>query len=124
MNKGAFHMSSVEDIRALVYRVYETINSRDRAARHELFTPDFVSHALENTKETGETMLNRLFATFPDTRFVVEDVVVEGNKAALRVAIHGTTQQPLPIIMEIFRIENGRVAEVWGAGTIHLPLTF
>jgi predicted ester cyclase len=69
-------------------------------------------------------MLNRVFATFPDTRFVVEDVVVEGNKAALRVAIHGTTQQPLPIIMEIFRIENGRVAEVWGAGTIRLPSPF
>jgi predicted ester cyclase len=117
-------MSSVEDIRALVYRVYETINARDLAAMKELFTPDFVSHALENTKETGRTMLNRVFATFPDTRFVVEDVVVEGNKAALRVAIYGTTQQPLPIIMEIFRIENGRVAEVWGAGTIRLPSPF
>jgi predicted ester cyclase len=124
MNKGAFHMSSVEDIRALVYRVYETINARDTAAMHELFTPDSVSHALENTKETGTTMVNKLFATFPDTRFVVEDVVVQGNKAALRVTIHGTTQQPLPIIMEIFRIENGRVAEVWGAGTIRLPSTF
>ncbi len=112
---------SVEDIRALVYRVYETINTRDIAAMNELFTPDCVSHALENTKETGETMLDRQFAIFPDTRFVVEDVIVEGDKAALRVTIHGTPQQPLPIIMEIFRIEDGRVAEVWGAGTIRLP---
>jgi predicted ester cyclase len=121
MNKGAFHMS-VEDIRTLVYRVYETINARDIAAMNELFTPDCVSHALERkTRETGETLLNRQFAAFPDTRFVVEDVIVEGDKAALRVTIHGTPQQPLPIIMEIFRIEDGRVAEVWGAGTIRLP---
>jgi len=52
---------------------------------------------------------------------VVEDVLVEGDKAALRVTIHGVPQQPLPIIMEIFRIENGQVAEVWGAGTLRLP---
>ena len=117
-------MSSVEEVRALAYQVYETMNTRDMAALKELFAPDFVSHALENTGETGTTMLNKIFATFPDTHFVVEDVVVEGNKAALRVAIQGTTQQPPPIIMEIFRIESGRVAEVWGAGTIRLPSTF
>ncbi len=28
---------------------------------------------------------------------------------------------PLPIIMEILRIENGRVAEVWGTGTLRRP---
>ncbi len=113
---------TVEDIRTLVYRVYETINARDTAAMNELFTPDCVSHALEkNTRETGATLLDRQFAAFPDTRFVVEDVLVEGDKAALRVTIHGVPQQPLPIIMEIFRIENGQVAEVWGAGTLRLP---
>jgi hypothetical protein len=28
---------------------------------------------------------------------------------------------PLPLIMEIFRVENGRVAEIWGAGTMRQP---
>jgi predicted ester cyclase len=61
------------------------------------------------------------YIAFPDQRFVVEDVLVEGDKAALRVTIHGVPMppgEPLPIIMEIFRIENGRVAEVLGAGTL------
>jgi len=108
--------------KALVYRVYEAINAKDFAAMKELFTPNFVSHALEDAGiESGEEALKQASAAFPDQRFVVEDVVVEGNKAALRVTIHGVPQQPPPIIMEIFRIENGQVAEVWGAGTLRLP---
>ena len=110
------------DIKALVYRVYETINARDIAAMKELFTPNCISHALEESAmEGGEKVLQQLSTAFPDMRFVVEDVLVEGDKAALRVTIHGVPQQPLPIIMEIFRIENGRVAEVWGAGTLRQP---
>jgi predicted ester cyclase len=110
------------EIRALVYRVYETINAKDFAAMNELFAPDCVSHALEDAGiKNGEEALKRTSAAFPNQRFVVEDVLVEGDKAALRVTIHGVPQRPRPIIMEIFRIENGRVAEVWGAGTLRWP---
>ena len=35
------------DIKALVYRVYETINAKDFAAMKELFAPHCISHALE-----------------------------------------------------------------------------
>ena len=55
---------------------------------------------------------------------MVEDLIAEGDKVALRVAVHGIPTapgEPLPIIMEIFRIENGRVVEVWGAGTSRRP---
>ncbi|GHO47592.1 nuclear transport factor 2 family protein [Ktedonospora formicarum] len=48
----------------------------------------------------------------------------EGNKVALRVTVHGVPTppgEPLPLILEIFRIENGRVAEIWGAGTLRRP---
>jgi predicted ester cyclase len=114
-------MTAAEN-RALVYRVYDAINARDTAAMAELFAPHCISHALEgkNVKE-GLNMLDQISTVFPDMRFVVEDVLVEGDRAALRVTIHGVPQQPLPIIMEMFRIENGQVAEVWGAGTLHLP---
>jgi predicted ester cyclase len=113
---------TAEDTRSLVYRVYEAINAKDFAAMKELFAPDCISHALEDAGiENGEEALKQVSAAFPDQRFVVEDVLVEGNKAALRVTIHGVPQQPPPIIMEIFRIENGQVAEVWGAGTLRWP---
>src|SRR4051812_16290349 len=107
------------DIRALAYRVYEAINTRNIAALEELFDPHVIRHAAGETGiESVKNAVTSTFTTFPGKRFVVEDVLVEGNKVALRVVIHGVPQQPLPIIMEIFRIENGRVAEVWGAGTL------
>jgi predicted ester cyclase len=113
------------DIRALGYRVYEAINARDIAALDELFDPQVIRHAAGETGiESAKNALTSAYKTFPDQRFVVEDLLVDGDKAALRVTVHGVPLapgQPQPIIMEIFRIENGRVAEVWGAGTLHFP---
>jgi len=51
----------------------------------------------------------------------IEDLIAEDDKVALRVTVHGVSKppgEPLPLIMEMFRIENGRVAEIWGAGTL------
>jgi predicted ester cyclase len=112
------------DIKALGYRVYEAINARNIAALEELFDPHVIRHAAGETGiESAKNALTSAYTTFPDQRFVVEDLIAEGDKVALRVTIHGLPTapgEPLPIIMEIFRIENGRVAEVWGAGTLRL----
>ena len=110
------------DIRTLAYRVYEAINARDLVALEELFDPQVVRHAAQETGiEHAKKAVASAFATSPEKRFVVEDVLVDGDKAALRVTVHGVSTdpgQPLPTILEIFRIANGRVAEIWGAGTM------
>lgn len=112
---------TAEDIKALVYRVYDAINTRDIATLDELFDPQVIRHAAgEIGVESTKKALTNAYAAFPDQRFVVEDILAEGNKAALRVTIYGIPQEPPPIIIEIFRIENGRVAEVWGAGTLRM----
>ncbi|GHO61727.1 hypothetical protein KSC_006190 [Ktedonobacter sp. SOSP1-52] len=109
------------DIRALAYRAYEAINTRNVVALEEVFAPHVIRHAAGETGvESVKKAVASAFTTFPEKRFVVEDVLVEGNKAALRVTIQGVPTvpgQPLPTILEIFRVENGQVAEVWGAGT-------
>jgi predicted ester cyclase len=116
---------TVADNRTLGYRIYEAINAKDIEALDELFAPDVIRHAARETgRESARSALTRAFATFPAQRFVVEDVIAEGDKVALRVVVHGIPVppgEPLPIIMEIFRIENGCVAEVWGAGTLRMP---
>ena len=110
------------DSRALGYRVYEAINARNIAALEDLFDPHVLRHAAGETGiESVKKAVTSAFTTFPEQRFVVEDLVAEGDKVALRVTVHGVPTapgEPLPIIMEIFRIENGRVIEVWGAGTL------
>lgn len=113
------------DMRALGYRVYDAINARDVATLEELFDPNVIRHAAGETGiESAKKSLTSAFTTFPDTRFVVEDLLVDGDKVALRVTVQGIPVAPgqaQPLIMEIFRIENGRVAEIWGAGTLRRP---
>src|SRR5258708_958077 len=116
---------STADIRALGYHVYEAINTRNIAALEELFDPHVIRHAAGETGiESVKNAVANAFTTFPEKRFVVEDLLVEGDKAALRVTVQGIPTAPgqsQPVIMEIFRIENGRVIEVWGAGTLPQP---
>ena len=92
---------------------------------------DAIEAAVEAAYAMGEIGIEaarnatlKAFATMPDKHFVVEDLFAEGDKVALRVAIIGGELEPgqrQPIIMEIFRIANGRVAEIWGAGGVRLP---
>lgn len=113
------------DMRALGYSVYEAINTRNLAALEEPFDPHVIRHAAGETGiERAKQAVTNAFTTFPEKRFVVEDVLVDGDKGALRVSVHGIPTppgEPLPTILEIFQIENGRVAEIWGAGTLRLP---
>jgi predicted ester cyclase len=114
---------TTEEIRSLVYHVYDAINARDLVALEQIFDPNVIRHAAgEVGIESVKKAVTNAFKALPDKRFVVEDVLVDGNKAALRVTIQGfPVQEPFPMIMEIFRIENGRVAEIWGAGTMRQP---
>ena len=113
------------DMRALGYRVYDAINTGNLVALEELFDPHVIRHAAGETGiESAKKAVTSAFLTSLEKRFVVEDVLVDGDKVALRVTVHGIgvpTGEPLPIILEIFRIENGRVAEIWGAGTLRQP---
>jgi predicted ester cyclase len=116
---------TVTDNKALASRVYEAINTQDLATLDKLFDPHILRHAMgEVGIESARAAVTNAFAIFPETRFVVEDLIAEGDKVALRVTVHGMPTppgEPLPLIMEMFRIENGCVAEIWGAGTLRRP---
>lgn len=110
-----------EEIRQLAYTVYEAVNNRDIDKITTLFAPNIIRHAMG---ETGLEAAKRAIQSLPPSsalHFVVKDVLVDGDKAALRVEVEDASQpknQPGLVIMEIFRIENGKVAEIWGAGSV------
>lgn len=107
------------DIETLGYRIYDAFNARDIEAAEQLFAPDFVSHGAGTVGELRKS-LTFLFSVCPEVRFVVEDKLVEGDRFALRMTIHGVPLLPgksQAILMEFFRTENGRVVEVWGTGS-------
>jgi predicted SnoaL-like aldol condensation-catalyzing enzyme len=112
-------MTTREEARALVQRLQECFNSRQFDEAASLHTAGFVSHPLGTTGfEAGQAAWRTLTARFPGMRVVALDIVVDGDKAAVRSAVEGITSpdgDAQPMLFEIFRIDAGRFAEMWGA---------
>jgi hypothetical protein len=111
-------MTTPSDPGALVRQMLECFNTRqfDRVA--DLVTPDYFSHVL-GTTGFDTTVWHTLVARFPEIRLVAEDVVVDRDKVAIRSAIEGIESPDgvtQPMLMEIFHVRDGRLAEMWGLG--------
>ena len=104
---------------ALVQRMQECFNTRQFDQADDLFTPGFFSHPLGTTGfGAGKDAWRKLTARFPGIRVVAEDIVADGDKVAVRSAVMGTGTPdggPHPMLFEFFRVEDGRLAEMWGA---------
>ncbi len=101
--------------RALAYRMHEAFNTRNFDAVDDIFTPDFFSHPMgtsgaEHVKETWSAISRK----FPDMHSVVDEVVAEGDLVSLRATISGLSAEEITL-MEMFRVVDGRIAELWGA---------
>lgn len=68
--------------------------------------------------------MSALLTAFPDSNFIIDDVIAEGNKVAVRHRLQGTHQAELQGIpatgrsvevsaIVVFRIESGRIVEAW-----------
>ena len=120
-------MSDAVSHTALVRRfVDEVLNGRDYVAADELFADDFVLHLpgmppVEG-REAFKQSLQGLHRAFPDLRFTILELFGDGDRVAGRWTIEGTHEGELWGIpatgrrarwtaTDIFRIENGRIAE-------------
>ncbi|MBX6381375.1 MAG: nuclear transport factor 2 family protein [Microbispora sp.] len=114
-------MTTREDATALVLRMQECFNSRRFDEADDLFVPGFFSHPLGTPGfEAGKRAWRALVARHPGIRVVARDILVDGDKAAVRSAVEGITApdgDARPELFEIFRIDDGRFAEMWGAST-------
>jgi predicted ester cyclase len=66
--------------------------------------------------EAARQAVVNAFAASPSLRFHVEDVIADGDRVALRVTVYRNDDAERSTILEIFRVENGQVVEIWGAG--------
>lgn len=111
-------MTTRDDASALVQRMQECFNTRQFDQADDLFTPGFFSHPLGTTGfEAGKNAWRSVVAQFPGMRVVAEDILVDGDKVAVRSSVEGTGNSDgdsQPMLMEIFRIDDGRLAEMWG----------
>jgi predicted ester cyclase len=106
-----------EETLDVIHRMYEAFNSRNVNAADDIFAEGFYSHPLNAGVETVKKSWASMFERFPDSYVVIEDLLVDGDKVASRTSIHGitTTQsERQPMILELIRVENQRIAEIWG----------
>ncbi|MEV7010827.1 nuclear transport factor 2 family protein [Streptosporangium sp. NPDC051022] len=108
-----------DEVRAAARRMYAAFNAREHTATEEIFTTDFYSHPLSTTGPEGVTRAwQRFHEAFPDAQVVVEDMVVEGNTAAVRTSVRGVPGRQTTTMLEIFRVRDGRIAELWGLSSL------
>ncbi|WIM92583.1 nuclear transport factor 2 family protein [Actinoplanes oblitus] len=104
---------------ALAERMYAAASAGDVDAVDEIFTEDFHSHPMgtrgrEHIRSAWQLILGR----FPGMRITAEDVLVDGDRVAVRGAFRAGDQEGT--LMEIFRVADGRIAELWGVSTLRL----
>jgi steroid delta-isomerase-like uncharacterized protein len=110
--------------------MYELLSAGDVDGFGALVADDFVEHerspGFPPTKEGVLEMFRMYIAAFPDLRMNVEDVLVDGDKAAARVTVTGTNQgeflgapatgRPVEVqVIDITRFgDDGLAKEHWG----------
>ncbi len=115
---------------ATLRRFYELINNGDVDGAGDLLADDFIEHevapGLSPTKTGTKELFAMMIAAFPDLRFDVEDMLVDGNKVVGRAKVTGTntgsfmgmpaTDKTIDIqAIDIVHIgEDGLAQEHWG----------
>jgi len=121
---------SIEDHKALVRRFYEEVwNKGNLDAADTIFADDYVRHDLRQGNPlpgpAGQRKIAADFrAAFPDLHMTIDVIVAEGDMIAARWTTEGTNTGQWGNIpptgkrakfsgVNIFRIANGRVVEIW-----------
>jgi predicted ester cyclase len=119
-----------EEIKALVRRLEDAMNSRELDLLDDVVAEDFVRHCEAtpdvevHSREEFKEFLRQNTAAFPDNVQTFHQVIVEGDLAGIWVEYEGTqTGQfgPLPPSGRkarfdfggYLRVENGKLAELW-----------
>ena len=120
----------LEANKKLIQHFTDAINAADWDAFDELLTPDFKRHCQAtpdvqiNSREEFIQLQKSFLTSMPDQKITVEMNVAEGDKVASYATYTGTLTGPMgdfpatgksvaSKFITIFRIEDGRIAEVW-----------
>lgn len=120
-------MSENENV-SVIDRVMGLINERNLDEAFELYHVDYIYHGPGGQELRGRDGIRGLWelflSAFPDLVASVDAAVSEGDSVALRWRVSGThtgeflgipasgKSMTLPIT-EVFRVENGMLAEAW-----------
>ncbi len=122
---------STEENKARVHRFFEEVfNRKNMAALDEFVDPQAVDHpapaGAPGGIEGARQFAGMFLAAFPDVRFMVEDLIAEGDQVVARLTQSGTHQGIFLGIpptgkrvkvtgIEIFRLAGGKIVEHWNS---------
>jgi len=111
---------------ALLERYVAAVNAHDTGSFPEIFTESYIQHSGRSPSGLAAQIENfrRIFASMPDVQMRVEDRIIAGDKVVARNTFSGTHTQPLQgvaptgrhftlKVIDIWRVENGKLAEHW-----------
>jgi steroid delta-isomerase-like uncharacterized protein len=120
---------STEENKALVRRFYEEVfNNKNMAGVDAFVAPNIIDHSLPPGTPGGiesvRQAVTMLLTAFPDLHLTLEDIIVEGDRVAVRWTMRGTHQGAslgMPPTGKQFTIpgvsllylERGKVVEAW-----------
>ena len=117
---------SVEENKAIVRHHMDEVWSKGNLdVIDEIFATDFFSHGRQERGVEGlKQTIARQRAAFPDLQVTIEDLIAEGDKVVIRRTIRGThkgefqgiaptDKQTALASIAIFRIDDGKIKEIW-----------
>jgi len=124
---------SIEENKKIVRRFFDVGPSEgDLSAANELLAPNFTLHVplpCSPGIQGINDVISACRAAFEGLNVMIEDMVAEGDKVAARFTARGIhkgvfmglppTGRPITMTgIEIFRIENDKIAELWGEANL------
>jgi predicted ester cyclase len=118
--------SDCREYSALLDRYISAYNAHDTSSFGEIFTTTYLQRSGRNPPGLAAHIesARRLFTALPDLHLVIEDRIFSGNKIVARCQYTGTQRGTLLGIeptgreikfgtIDIWRVENGKLAEHW-----------
>jgi predicted ester cyclase len=98
-------MSGIDNAAIVRQFTEKAWNQGDLAICDELLAPAFVSHNAGAPDQRGiqeaKQFIGALRATFPDVRYVIEELVTQNDSCAARLLMTGTQNGPLEFMPEV-----------------------
>lgn len=111
---------------ALLDKYVAAVNAHDTSSFPEIHTESYIQHSGRSPSGLAAQIENfrGIFGRMPDVRARVEDRIIAGDKIVARMSCSATHTQPMQGIaptgrrftlrtIDIWRVENGKLADHW-----------
>ena len=118
-----------EKNKTAITAIYEGFNKRDYSVLEKYYTPDYVDHTPAFGGDSSPDGVKKGFENFqkafPDYQMSVEDIIVTGDKASVRLLVTATntgelsgkppTNKKVEVTgLNFFIFRDGKISERWG----------